>query len=157
MNKPMKYLRKSPLIILILLGIWLWTSYSYSTTVECSCCTHNDYQRGCSKKGCEDQLSLTHKKHQEGNHQKDNNYHPEDNNHHQDGNCCSCIKCGKPYADEMALKAYWTEIEKKQVLTLGQDTLERKISLPENIFTYQERKPTTKFLSLFLLKSSFLL
>jgi hypothetical protein len=159
MNKPMKYLRKSPLIIVLFLGTWLWTTFSYSITVECSCCSHNDYQRGCSKKGCEDQLSLTHKKHQEGNHnhQKDNNYHPEDKNHHQEDKNCSCIKCGNPYADEMVLKVYLTGKEKKQVLTFGQDILERKIPLPKNIVAYQERKPTSKFLSLFLLNSLFLL
>jgi hypothetical protein len=55
------------------------------------------------------------------------------------------------------LKGYLTGKEKQQVLTPGQDILERKIPLPKNIVTYIEKKPTTKFLSLFLSNSSFLL
>jgi hypothetical protein len=157
--KPMKLLRKSAPITVILLGTWLSMAFSYSITVECSCCSHNDYQHAFSKKRCADQLSLSHKKHQEDthHHQKDNDYHPENNNHHQDDNNCSCIKCGYPYSDEMLLKTYWMGIDKQQVLALDQDNFERKISLLGNIFAYLERKPNTKFLSLFLLNSSFLL
>jgi hypothetical protein len=133
-------------------------AFSYSITVECSCCSHNDYQHASSKKRCADQLSLSQKKHQEDthHHQKDNNYHPE-NNHHQDDKNCSCIKCGNPSSDEIVLKKYRTGIDKQQVLTLGQNNFERQIFLPEDIFTYLEKKTNSKFLSLFLLNSTFLL
>jgi hypothetical protein len=156
----MKLLRKSTPISFVLLVAWLSMAFSYSTTIECFCCSHNDYQRGSSKRRCVDQLCLTHKNHQEDTHyqQKDNNYHREDKNHHQDdSNCSCCIKCGNPSSDEMVLKIYWMGIDKQQVLALGPVNFERQIFLPEDIFTYLERKPNTKFLSLFLLNSSFLL
>ena len=154
----MKLLRKSTSITLILLGTWLSMAFSYSVTVKCSCCSHNDYLHTSSAKRCADQLSLSQKKHQEDthHHQKDNNYHPE-NNHHQDDKNCSCIKCGNPSSDEIVLKKYRTGIDKQPFLILGQDIFERQIFLPKDIFTYLERKPNTKFLSLFLLNSSFLL
>ena len=155
----MKLLRKLTPITVILLGTWLSMAFSYAITVECSCCSHNDYKCGSSKERCADQLSPSHKTHQKDthHHQKDNNYHPENSNHQQDDKNCPCIKCGNPYSDEMVLKTYWMGIDKQQVIALGQVNFERPIFLPEDIFTYLERKPNTKFLSVFLLNSSFLL
>ncbi|MBW2222004.1 MAG: hypothetical protein JRF22_05690 [Deltaproteobacteria bacterium] len=155
----MKFFRKSSLITILSLGIWLWTSFSFSMLAECSCYFQDECQCVCSEKIQAKQLSLKHRKHQENNccHQENNHYYQEGDQCHQEDKQCSCTKCGKSDTKEAALKVYLTGKEKKQVLTPGQDILEREIPLPKNIVTYIEKKPTTKFLSLFLINSSFLL
>ncbi len=146
----MKSLRKSSLITLIFLGIWLSTTFSYSMQPECCCFFQNKCR--CSEKKHAELLSPRHKKHQEvkDHHQRKNQCHQEDNN-------CSCTKYCDYDAKEAVLKVYLTVKEKKQILALGQDILERKIPLPKTIVTYPERNPPSEFPSLFLLKSSFLL
>ncbi len=144
----MKFLRKSSLITAILLVTWLCTSFSFAMEMECSCCLKYKYQSVCNEKRHAKQLSFRYKDH----------HYQEDNRCHQEGNHCSCFQCGnfdtnKAFSSKICL----TEKEKKQVLTLGHDILERNIPLPENIVTCLERKPATKFISLFLANSSFLL
>ena len=155
----MEFFRKSSLITMISLGIWLWSSFSFSMATECSCCFQGKYQCVCSEKRSAEQLSLRHRKHQEDKccHQKHSYYQQEGDQYHQEDNHCTCTKCGKSDTKEAVLKVYLTGKEKKQFLAPGQDILDRKITLPKNIVTYQEKKPTTKFLSLFLINSSFLL
>ncbi len=148
----MEFFRKSSLITMISLGIWLWSSFSFSMATECSCCSQDECQCVCSEKRSAEQLSLRHRKHQENNH-----YYQEGDQCHQEDKQCSCTKCGKSDTKEAVLKVCLTGKEKKQFLAPGQDILDRKITLPKNIVTYQEKKPTTKFLSLFLINSSFLL
>jgi len=148
-----KFLRKSSLITAILLVTWLCTSFSFSMEMECSCCLKYKYQSACNEKRHAKQLSFRYKDHQ-------GNYHhyQEYSRCHQEGNHCSCFKCGNFDTNKtLSSKTYLTEKEKKQVVALVQDILERKIPLPENIVTCLERKPTTKFISLFLANSSFLL
>lgn len=156
----MKHSKKSPIITILFLGIWLWTSFSFSMPTECPCHSQDQHRCVCSEKRHVKQLSHRHKKHREDNccHQKDNYYHQEVDQCHQEDKQCSCTECGQSDTKEAVLKVYLTGKEKKQVLAPGQDILERKIPLPKNIVTYQEKKhTTTKFLSLFLINSSFLL
>ncbi len=155
----MKFFRKSSLITVISLGIWLWTSFSFSMLAECSCHSQDECQCVCSGKRSAEQLSLMHRKHQGNNccHQKHSYYQQEGDQCHQEDKQCSCTKCGKSDTKEAILKVYLTGKEKQQAFPPGQDILEREIPLPKNIVTYQKRKPTTKFLCLFLINSSFLL
>ena len=155
----MKFFRKSSLITTISLGIWLWSSFSFSMATECSCHSRDECQCVCSKKIQAKQLSLKHRKHQENNcsHQKNNHYYQEGDQCHQEDKHCSCTKCRNHNTREALLEVYLTGKEKQQALAPGQDILERETPLPKNVVTYQEKKPTTKFLSLFLINSSFLL
>ena len=138
----MKFLRKPPFITVIFLGIWLFATFSYSMQAACSCCSQKEYQRGCIEKRHAEQLSLKYKDHcrHEGNH-------------------CSCIKCGNSDTQQaLSSKICFTGLEKKQVFSLGQDSLEKKILLPkEDILAYLDNKSNSKFHPLFLLKASFLL
>jgi len=155
----MEFFRKSSLITMLSLGMWLWTALTYSMQAECSCHSQDECQCMCSGKRSAEHLSHRHKKHQEDNccHQENSQYYQEGDQCHQEDNHCTCTKCGNSHTKEAILKGYLTGKEKQQALTPGQDILERKIPLPKNIVTYQEKKPTTKFLSLFLSNSSFLL
>ena len=155
----MKFFRKSSLITILSLGIWLWTSFSFAMLAECLCHFKDECQCVCSGKRSAEHLSHRHKKHQEDNccHQKHSYYQQEDDQCHQEDKCCSCTTCGKSDTKGAVLKVYLTGKEKQQALASGQDILEREIPLPKNIVTYQEKKPVTKFLSLFLINSSFLL
>ena len=138
----MKFLRKSSFITVIFFGIWLFATFSYSMQEECSCCSQKEYQRRCIEKRHAEQLSLRYKNHcrHEGNH-------------------CSCIKCGNSDNKKvLSSKIYFTRLEKKQVLSFGQDSLEKKILLPkEDILTSLDNKSTSEFHPLFLLNASFLL
>lgn len=136
----MKSLGKSSLITVVFFVIWLLAAFSYSIQAECSCCSQKEYQCECSEKRHAGQLSFKSKGHHEDNH-------------------CSCIQCENFDAKEtLSLKIYLTSLEKKQVLAFGQDISDETIPLPtENIATRLDNKSTLKFLSLFLLNSSFLL
>lgn len=160
----MKSLRKYPLITVIFLSAWLWTTFSYSMQAACCCFPQNKCK--CSEKRYAERLSLGHNNHQEvkNHHQKVNHCYPEDTrNHqgenpcHQDDNHCSCIKCGNSDTEEAVLKIYLTGKEKNQVLTLEQNILEKSVLLKENIAVHLDNKTPLKFLSLFLLNSSFLI
>ena len=150
----MKFFRKSSLSTIFSLGIWLWSSFTFSMESECSCHSQDECQCVCSRKISAECLSHGHRKHQANSccHHEGDQCHQEDNNKH-----CSCPECGKSNTKDAVLKVCLTGKEKKQILAPGQDILERKIPLQENIVTCLERKPATKFLSLFLINSSFLL
>ena len=141
------------------LGIWLWTSLTYSMQAECSCHYQDKCQCVCSEKKHAEQLSHRDRKHPEDNccHQKQSYYHQEDDQCHQEEKHCSCTECGNSDTRKAVLKVCLTGKEKQQVLAPGQDILERKIPLPKNIITCPKGKPATKFLSLFLINTSFLL
>ena len=141
------------------LGIWLWTALTYSMQADCSCHSQDKCQCVCSEKRHAEQLSHRDRKHQEDNccHQKQSYYHQEDDQCNQEEKHCSCTECGNSDTREAVLKVSLTGKEKQQVLAPGQDILERKIPLPKNIITCLKGKPATKFLSLFLINTSFLL
>ena len=155
----MEFFRKSSLITTISLGIWLWTSFSFSMLAECSCHSQDECQCVCGGKRSAEHLSHRYRKHQEDNccHQKHSYYQQEYDQYHQEDKHCSCTKCRNYNTREAVLEVYLTGKEKQQALAPGQDILGREIPLPKNVVTYQEKKPTTKFLSLFLSNSSFLL
>jgi len=164
----MKSFRKSPVLMILFLGTLLWTTFSYSMQSECFCCYPKEYRCASGEKKDADKLCLSHKNQLEESHHhpKYNPYRPEDNHHHQgknqsDQGCnhSSCIKCGNSSTKEALFsKVYYTGLDKKQVLILEQNISEEKILLPKgDIVAHLNNTPTLKFLSLFLLNSSFLL
>ena len=148
----MKSLRKSSLIPVIFLGIWLWTAFAFSMQSVCSCCYPKEYQHGGGEKKHETPLPHSHE-----NQQKNSHHQQEKNQCHQGDSDCFCTKCSISYTKETVLNTCLTGEEKKKVLAPTQNIFERKNLLTKGIATYQERRLLTKFLSLFLFNSSFLL
>jgi hypothetical protein len=136
----------------IFLGIWLWTAFAFSMQSVCSCCYPKEYQHGDGGKKHETQLSRSHE-----NQQKNSHHQQEKNKCHQEDSDCFCTKCNISDIKETVLNTCLTGEEKKQVLAPSQIIFERKNLLTKGITTYQESILSTKFLSLFLLNSSFLL
>ena len=148
----MKVLRKSSLIAVIFLGIWLLTVFSYSMQTVCSCCYPEASPHGCRQNSNTPGLSFEHGKQHEKNH-----CHQGRNQCHKEDNDCFCMKCSNSSTGEALVYSCLVKQEKKQILAPDQDIFERKSLLTERIAPCQERKLLTKFLSVFLLKTSFLL
>jgi len=134
----MKFLRK--LLAVIFSVIWLWLAFSYSKQSLCSCCFQNEYQLICYEKSPTIKLFLSSKDFSKSRH-------------------CHCTLCGilNPI-ENLFLKYFSNVLKKKNVLSLGQDILEGRISLPtKDKTTYLDNKSLSKFPPLFLLESSFLM
>jgi hypothetical protein len=112
---------------------------------KCSCCFLKEHQSGCKRISNAEQLPPGSK-----NHQAENNCHEEENK-------CSCIKCGISDNNEALFsKTHFTGLEKNNFLVLEKNILEKSLLLKEDKVIYLGSNTPLKFLSLLLIKSSFL-
>ena len=137
----MQRLRNLP-ITSILLATWLFITLSYSIVLGCPCCEHNKHQSKCEGKHHKGHASLT-------------TMVP------LGGGCdCECVLCNNTDIDDTLIKKkYVIALERLQSVALPEkDSEEIENCLPElKTLNYLQDTTSLKFLSLFLLKSSFLL
>lgn len=132
--------RKSSFIVEAFLVVWVVTSISYSMGTQCVCSSHNQ----------------NHSKHHR-------------NTHHEkccsplddlSNNCtCECVACGKSNENDIASqKKFIPSFDKDELSGLNQLSPEVFSSLSDTRETnYQYSTFPLKFLSLYLIKASFLL
>jgi len=132
--------RRSSFIVAAFLFIWLITSLSYSMGTQCMCCSptekHGTHHGKKHADKCCSPLDDSSKKCQ-----------------------CHCISCGKSRDKEIAAqKKFIASFEKDERAGLSQLTSDTISSIREQKEThYQHTTFPLKFLSLYLIKESFLL
>ncbi len=132
--------RKSSLIVVAVSVMWLFTSLAYSMGTRCMCCSHNE----------------THGKHHGKTHAK-NCCCPLDD---FSNNCgCECVSCSNSRDNDIvSQKKFIPSFEKDELSGLTQLSSEPISSLNDQKETdYQYTSFPLKFLSLYLIKVSFLL
>jgi hypothetical protein len=135
-----KFLRKSSVVTVIILGAWLWTTCAYSIQVQCNCCSHKEHKCCCNEKvnaGC---LSRGSKIISEERH-------------------CQCIVSENINPKAILPKeGSLSRLGKVQVLTFEHHISEAKILLAqENIVAHLNNNFTSENIPLFLRNSSYLL